>query len=521
MSFNTDSPGMSYALSILGVQGNPDLPVVDSTRVWGGAWAVSLLSLRNTIPASLRKADVTRCYVTETGLTYVLRGGIDNTNWLPDSPSANVTLEVGDFEPDTSFQVGVNSSLDLLSDLFATVGGRAWSVASVRGLPPGITFVANSGTHGSLVGIPTLAGNFTIVINGVDVDGHRAQYILPVLVAAAAVTVPSTVGSAALNVVMVDSTAECSVILTTLGFTETGQEAFAVANSLRRFVGGNDVGNSLFLGSYGYTSVAGGIGYFSFAFSVSLFRSRYPLATLAEFDVYVHPSGANDPDYVNRVNYGYQLSLGLQKVTLGNGIDFAYASQAGTQGGFWHYDAGTASGQQNTTTNLHQQFTITGLAKKKIGVMSINLLTGMSQFTPIALVGAVNPPPTVANPFGNHTITALGSGSLPVPTTTFSDTDALTWSASSADGSGLPSGLTFDIPTLSYIWSAGLANGNYSLKTTVTDTANQSISDPFVLTINRDTSQSGYSLDSTPGNEPIETGDDGTGQPNLVLNLNQ
>ncbi|MCX6218334.1 hypothetical protein [Spirosoma sp.] len=229
---------------------------------------------------------------------------------------------------------------------------------------------------------PAGTPNQTLTIRVVYVDsaGQSIDDEFELEIAVPATQTPTTVGSAAINIVMVNA-AECSIILTTPGFAESGAGAFAVADKSRRFIGGNDVDNSLALGSSGYTTTSG-VGYFSFGFGINLFRSRYPSATVAAFDVYVHPNSTVDR-IVNRLNSSYQVSSGIQKKALSNGFDYEYANPQSAVAEFWGYDAGNGTGQRNTTNNLHTEFTISGGAKKKIGTVTINLSTGVTQFQPI------------------------------------------------------------------------------------------------------------------------------------------
>ena len=474
---NVDTPGMSYTLSELGIPGNPNLPVLDSHRVRGGAMSVAFLVDRNDIPQTLRKANVTRCYVEETGVTYVLRGGTTNANWIIDGFVPPLpTLEVGEFVPTINGNVGTALNVGMPANLFKAVGGRAVTVVGAANLPPGVQYDTATNTLGN---VPTEAGRFLVVVNGQDSDGNKAQNLFLIVIGPSLAPVaPVSVGSAAMNIVMTN-TAETSIVLTTAGYAETGLEAFAVVDATRRFIGGSGVETALFLGSSGYANNPSGIGYFSFAWNVNLFRSRYPAAILAEFDVYVHPS-ATSPDNVNRVNYSYQLSDGIQAVALVNSFDYAYRNQATSQGGFWGFYAGSGNGQQNTAVNLNTQFAVLGNVKKKIGTFSINLITGVSGFAPIA----ANPAPVVANAYGNRAVSGAGVQTLTLPANTFYDTDALTWTAS-GPGAPLPNGITFDGPSRTYSIAPSVANGDYPLQTTVTDTALQSATDPFVLTVSR------------------------------------
>ncbi|MBC7890837.1 MAG: hypothetical protein H7Y12_01375 [Sphingobacteriaceae bacterium] len=80
MAFNALRPGSLKLPGEIEVKGNPDKAIVDSSRVRGGAWSVASLALRDTIPADLRLANVTRCWVIAEGKEYKWLGGA-LTNW--------------------------------------------------------------------------------------------------------------------------------------------------------------------------------------------------------------------------------------------------------------------------------------------------------------------------------------------------------------------------------------------------------------------------------------------------------
>ena len=104
------------------------------------------------------------------------------------------------------------------------------------------------------------------------------------------------------------------------------------------------------------------------------------------------------------------------------------------------------------------------------------------------LGGPVNQPPTVANPLADQTVPEDAPFSFIVPANTFADEDAgdtLTLSASLADGTALPSWLSFDAATRTLSGTPDDAQvGTLNLRVTATDTGNLSVSDSFTLTVN-------------------------------------
>ncbi|MEL7420578.1 MAG: putative Ig domain-containing protein, partial [Cyanobacteria bacterium J06555_3] len=98
-----------------------------------------------------------------------------------------------------------------------------------------------------------------------------------------------------------------------------------------------------------------------------------------------------------------------------------------------------------------------------------------------------NNPPVLLNPIGERVAVENSNFSFTIPADVFHDLDAgdvLTYSATLSDGSALPNWLSFDpdIRTLSGTPSKEDV-GNLSLKITVTDNANEAISNTFSLEI--------------------------------------
>jgi Ca2+-binding RTX toxin-like protein len=95
--------------------------------------------------------------------------------------------------------------------------------------------------------------------------------------------------------------------------------------------------------------------------------------------------------------------------------------------------------------------------------------------------------PTVANPVADQSTAEDAIFSFVVPTTTFEDVDlgdTLSYSATLADGTALPSWLSFDAATRTFSGTPLNADvGNIDVKVTATDSASTSASDVFILTV--------------------------------------
>ena len=99
----------------------------------------------------------------------------------------------------------------------------------------------------------------------------------------------------------------------------------------------------------------------------------------------------------------------------------------------------------------------------------------------------VNHAPTVATPLADHTVAEDAPFSLVMPANTFVDEDAgdvLTLSATLADGTALPTWLTFDATTATFSGTPDDAQvGTLDLRVTATDRGNLSVSDVLTLTV--------------------------------------
>jgi Ca2+-binding RTX toxin-like protein len=99
----------------------------------------------------------------------------------------------------------------------------------------------------------------------------------------------------------------------------------------------------------------------------------------------------------------------------------------------------------------------------------------------------VNDPPVLVNPIADQSISKCAPYSYAIPVNTFEDIDVgdtLTYTATLADGSALPSCLTFDTVTQSFSGKP-TRTGKISIKVTATDSAAASASDTFDLDVRR------------------------------------
>ncbi|KHS87428.1 putative Ig domain-containing protein, partial [Pectobacterium brasiliense] len=117
----------------------------------------------------------------------------------------------------------------------------------------------------------------------------------------------------------------------------------------------------------------------------------------------------------------------------------------------------------------------------------------------------VNDAPVVATPIPAQSVAQDGGFNFTVPAGTFSDPDGdtLTLSATLADGSPLPSWLTFNPATGTFSGTPGNSDvGNLVIRITATDGSNTSISTSFGLTVTR----------SIVGGDPEFKANDGLGR---------
>ena len=99
----------------------------------------------------------------------------------------------------------------------------------------------------------------------------------------------------------------------------------------------------------------------------------------------------------------------------------------------------------------------------------------------------LNRPPVAVNPIAGQTATEDAAFSFTIPANTFADPDlgdTLTYRATLADGTALPSWLSFDPQTMTFSGTPTNDDvGILPLRVTATDTAGASVSDDFNVTV--------------------------------------
>jgi Ca2+-binding RTX toxin-like protein len=133
----------------------------------------------------------------------------------------------------------------------------------------------------------------------------------------------------------------------------------------------------------------------------------------------------------------------------------------------------------------------------------------------VLTVQNVNEAPTVAAPIADQQATQGTGFSLVVPTTTFADVDpgdTLTLSATLANGSALPSWLSFNAATRTFTGTPQAGDiGTINVRVTATDSGSLSVTDVFALTIAASGGTAGNdTLIGTSGNDLLDglAGDD-------------
>ena len=101
-------------------------------------------------------------------------------------------------------------------------------------------------------------------------------------------------------------------------------------------------------------------------------------------------------------------------------------------------------------------------------------------------ITSTNNPPTVANPIPDQTATKGAAFSYQFPDTTFNDTDSgdtLSYTATKADGTDLPTWLGFDAATRTFAGTPAATDVTVAVKVTATDTNSGSVSDEFNIEV--------------------------------------
>jgi VCBS repeat-containing protein len=112
---------------------------------------------------------------------------------------------------------------------------------------------------------------------------------------------------------------------------------------------------------------------------------------------------------------------------------------------------------------------------------------GTNTATATITINGVNDKPVLGNAIANQAATENVGFSFTIPVNTFSDIDNgdnLTYTVTKADGSALPTWLTFNPTTREFSGNPGNSDvGVIEIKVTVTDSGNESVSDIFALSV--------------------------------------
>jgi VCBS repeat-containing protein len=217
-----------------------------------------------------------------------------------------------------------------------------------------------------------------------------------------------------------------------------------------------------------------------------------------------------DPD-VGDTKTVTAVSFGAVTGTLGTALTGAHGSLVLNASGAFTYtvnesDAAVQALRLSTNT-VPDVFTYT--MRDAAGATSSNTLT-------VSIHGA-NDAPVLAAQTANQNATVGSAFSLVLPAGAFTDVDAgdtLTYTATAADGSPLPTWLTFNAAARTFSGTPAAANvGTLSIKATATDLGSLAASETFNLAVSSaPTTFSLFSASSTPagsfndGGQPLELG---------------
>ena len=175
-------------------------------------------------------------------------------------------------------------------------------------------------------------------------------------------------------------------------------------------------------------------------------------------------------------------TLSISDVDGDDSPSFADDSQSGTYGsialvnGTWTYTL------DNTASNVQAL----DVGEQVTDSFTFTASDSTTQVVTVTVNGA-NDTPTIANAIVDQSSTEDSAFSLTVPTNTFNDVDAddsLSYSATLADGSALPSWLSFDASTRTFSGTPENADvGSVTVRVTATDGSSATVSDDFELAI--------------------------------------
>ncbi len=242
-----------------------------------------------------------------------------------------------------------------------------------------------------------------------------------------------------------------------------GNDAILAGNGTKTLLGGaghdtliGGAGANLFMGGRGNDLLRGGAGH-----DTHLFNLGDGLDTIDD------TATAGDG---NRIQFGPGISQG----------DLTFTEDQAARTLTIQVDS------SGTDQFLLTNFDPTG-ANGSLVVETLAFADGSTTSIAALLGGSVNHAPTVATPFADQTVPEDASFSITIPANTFADQDAgdvLTLNASLADGTALPSWLSFDAATCTFSGAPDDAQvGSLDLRVTAADTGNLSVSDDFILTV--------------------------------------
>ncbi|EJC71791.1 VCBS repeat-containing protein [Rhizobium leguminosarum bv. trifolii WSM2012] len=197
------------------------------------------------------------------------------------------------------------------------------------------------------------------------------------------------------------------------------------------------------------------------------------------------------------------VSFGATSGTLGSALSGTYGSLVLNASGAYSYAVnesnGAVQGLRLSTNTLSEVFSYT--MRDAAGATSTANLT-------VTIHGA-NDAPVLAVQTATQNATLGSAFSYTLPTTTFSDVDSgetLTYSATAADGTALPSWLAFNASTRTFSGTPTTA-GNYGVKVTATDIGGLAANETFTIAAGTaPTTYSLFSASSTPAQTNLNDG---------------
>ena len=216
---------------------------------------------------------------------------------------------------------------------------------------------------------------------------------------------------------------------------------------------------------------------------------------------------AGAPTVTGTAQAGQTLTAGMGDIADADGLPATFPGDYAFQ---WvRVDADGTSNATDITNATANAYTLTAAdvgKRVRVRVSFFDVLGGDEEI-PGALSGEVvsapptNATPTVANEIPDQTAEAGTEFSYEVPANTFDDTDTsdtLSYMATKADDTDLPTWLSFDAATRTFTGTPAAADtGTVSVKVTATDTSSASVSDEFDIMV----------IPTAPAGLRAETGD--------------